>query len=91
VYLGWGPASRDPAVYDEPLRWDLDRDRKGRAHTAFGLGRHRCLGAPLGTLELVVALREFVRRLPDFTVEPGFEPRYSAAVNRTIARIPITY
>lgn len=91
VYLGWGPASRDPEVYDEPLRWDPHRDRKGKPHTAFGLGRHRCMGAPLGTLELMVALREFVRRLPNFTVEPGFEPRYSAAVNRTIAKVPITY
>jgi cytochrome P450 len=89
VYLGWGPASRDPAKFADPLRWVPGREEKG--HLAFGLGRHRCLGAALATLELEVALDCLLERHPALRVEPGFMPRYSVGVNRTIARLPIAF
>jgi cytochrome P450 len=44
VYLGWGPACRDPRIYDRPREWDMNRDAKN--HLAFGFGRHRCIGGP---------------------------------------------
>lgn len=55
-------ANRDPAVFPDPLRFDIDRDAK--SHVAFGGGAHTCLGIHLARMELVAALRALVRRHP---------------------------
>ena len=56
-------ANRDPAVFEEPGRFRVDRT--GPAPVAFGYGAHYCLGSALAQLELTVALREVVARQPD--------------------------
>lgn len=55
-------ANRDPAVFEEPGRFRVDRT--GPAPVAFGYGAHYCLGSALAQLELTVALREVVARQP---------------------------
>lgn len=47
-------AGRDPAVWDEPARFNPHRPAK--PHLAFGVGLHFCVGAPLARLELAAAL-----------------------------------
>ena len=66
VILPWAAANRDPEVFDHPDRFDLARD--GRRHLAFGVGIHRCLGAHLALLEIRVAMDEWLRRIPEFTL-----------------------
>lgn len=67
VYLGWAAANRDPAVFDGPQDFCLDRGRN--RHLTFGAGIHTCPGAALARMELRVALEEVLRRLPDLTIE----------------------
>lgn len=55
-------ANRDPAVFPEPDRLDLTRD--SRAHQAFGVGTHHCLGRPLARMELQVVYPTLLRRVP---------------------------
>ena len=61
-------ANRDNALVDEPERLDLTRTNH-TPHLAFGHGIHRCLGAPLGRLELQIAFATLLRRLP--TLQPA--------------------
>jgi cytochrome P450 len=63
----WYPAAnRDPAVFDEPERFDIAR--KPNNHIAFGgPGPHYCLGAHLARLELNVAFKMLYDRYPDIT------------------------
>ena len=47
--LAIGAANRDPEVFDEPERLDVQRSRG--SNISFGRGVHHCIGAPLARLE----------------------------------------
>ncbi|WP_024805390.1 cytochrome P450 [Nocardia sp. BMG51109] len=83
-----GSANRDPEVFADPDTFDLDRDT-GPA-LVFGGGRHHCLGANLGLLELRVALGEIVARVADFDIDPGGLRRIHSSNNRGFAAMPTT-
>ncbi|OBG67546.1 cytochrome [Mycobacterium sp. E3298] len=62
VYLA--AANRDPSVFADPHRFDIERSNAGR-HLAFSGGRHFCLGAALARAEGEVGLRTFFDRFPE--------------------------
>jgi cytochrome P450 len=74
VLVNLSSANLDPASFADPLRVDVDR--RGNPHLAFGGGPHRCLGSHLARRELRIALREWHRRIPEYTLSPGYEVRY---------------
>lgn len=58
-------ANRDPAVYQDPDTFRLDRRPSQTApHLAFGSGAHFCPGAWTARLEAKVALEVIIERLP---------------------------
>jgi cytochrome P450 len=61
VVLAYPAANRDPAVFDEPDRFDVGRTTN--RHLAFGYGRHYCAGAHLARLELSSFLSAFLDRV----------------------------
>ena len=63
-------------------------DREVNRHIAFGGGIHRCLGSHLARLELRIALREWHRRIPDYSVPEGHELVYTAGI-RSIEHFPL--
>lgn len=60
--LSVAAANRDPAVFDEPDRFDPARGR--RAHYAFGGGIHQCLGAGIARRAVVRAVEVLLRAGP---------------------------
>jgi cytochrome P450 len=71
VMAHFASANRDACVFAQADAYDPERDDIG-AHVAFGKGIHFCIGAPLGRLELRVALPMLLQRLPG--LRPGAEP-----------------
>ncbi|NNL68264.1 MAG: cytochrome P450 [Myxococcales bacterium] len=68
LLLLYPSANRDDAVFDEPDRFDVDRDPN--PHLAFGgFGAHFCLGASLARLELRVMFEELLTGLPPLALE----------------------
>jgi cytochrome P450 len=51
VMLSMGGASHDPEIYEDPDRFDIDRNPDNLL--TFGLGPHYCLGANLAKCELI--------------------------------------
>ena len=64
----------DPDVFPDPLTVDFDRPRK--TILAFTVGVHSCMGAHLARLEVKIALQEWLKRIPDFKLEPGTRTEY---------------
>jgi hypothetical protein len=69
LLLSLASANRDPAVFDEPGRFDVYRT-SAREHLALGKGIHVCLGAPLARLEVRTALELLVAKAPDLELVP---------------------
>ncbi|AJD43806.1 cytochrome P450 protein (plasmid) [Rhizobium gallicum bv. gallicum R602sp] len=65
-------ANRDPAEFECPNTIDLARE--DNRHTAFAYGPHRCLGSHLARREIVIALEEWLSRIPDFRIKKGTAP-----------------
>jgi cytochrome P450 len=66
LLLPFPAANRDPAYFDQADEFIIDRAEN--RHAAFGLGIHRCIGSNLARMELTVALEEWMKRIPDFSV-----------------------
>jgi cytochrome P450 len=81
-----GAANRDPSVFCEPDRFDLDRDTSRLV--SFGSGRHFCMGAPLARLESRVALEELVHRVGDYDIDLDGARRVHSVNVRGFAALP---
>ncbi|MCR9096597.1 MAG: cytochrome P450 [bacterium] len=66
-----GAANRDPAAFDDPLRFD--ETRSPNPHLGFGFGAHFCLGKQLALMEARIGLRRLFERFPEarFGRDPG--------------------
>ncbi len=72
VHVCLAVADRDPAGHPDPDVIEFGRQEHS---LAFGAGPHRCLGSHLARMQMRVALEEWHRRIPEYTLAPGTVPR----------------
>jgi cytochrome P450 len=84
VMLGSANTDDDEFGDGDEVRLDREENR----HLAFGGGIHRCLGSHLARQELRVALREWHKRIPEYTVKPGASLSYTTGI-RSIDNFPM--
>lgn len=89
VLLNFPAANRDPEVFERPD--EVDFDRPENRHVAFGAGIHRCAGANLARMELRVAIEEWLRRIPEFRLEPGTEVTWAGGQVRGPRTCPVVF
>ncbi|MEV6657268.1 cytochrome P450 [Nocardia fluminea] len=73
-------ANRDPAVFDEPDKFDPWR--KETATLAFGSGPHRCIGSALAKLEMRILFEEMTKRGFKFEQNGKPERGWSVFINQ---------
>lgn len=89
IYLSYAAANRDPAVFEDPHRFDILRSN-ARRHLAFGAGPHICIGARLAKLQLQILIREVLTRLPDLALDG--EPEWMRSIwFNAIIRMPVRF
>ncbi|MDB6159138.1 MAG: cytochrome [Gammaproteobacteria bacterium] len=74
VMLFLPAADLDPTEFAGSDRFDLTREKK--AHIAFNLGPHRCLGSHLARVELQTLYEVMLARLPPFRLDPDRPPNF---------------
>jgi cytochrome P450 len=89
VMFSLAGAGLDPAYWSAPEVFDLDREDK--AHIAFGVGPHRCVGSHLARLELQLLYAELLQRLPTFRLDPQAPPVFRAGNILAIESLPIRW
>lgn len=88
VTLLVGAANVDETEFEGADHVDFDRGRN--RHLAFGGGPHRCLGSHLARMELRVAMQEWHRRIPVYSIKEGETPRYSPGI-REVQYLPLVW
>jgi nocardicin N-oxygenase len=85
-------ASRDPAVFERPDRFDIHRENADD-HLVFGAGPHVCIGSHLARLELRVVFRSLIGRLPSLRLAvPAEELKWNTTSQaRRLAALPVTW
>ncbi|MEU4233967.1 cytochrome P450 [Nonomuraea sp. NPDC026600] len=63
VVIGVPEVNRDPRLFPEPDKLDVQRPRG--PHLAFGHGIHGCLGQQLARIEMRIGFTELITRLPN--------------------------
>ncbi|WP_439374164.1 cytochrome P450 [Bradyrhizobium sp. DASA03120] len=86
VLLSFPAANRDPKMFPDADKVVIDR-RENR-HAAFGLGIHRCVGSNLARMEMQVALEEWLKRIPDFRLDPAGTVTWSQGTVRGPRQLP---
>jgi cytochrome P450 len=91
VHVSYLTANRDERKFERAD--ELDLRRSGPSHMTFGWGGHHCLGAPLATTELQVALGTLLERFPDLKLaKPAEEVRWNkTSIWRYPLALPITW
>lgn len=82
-------AGIDERRYPDPMTVDFKREDK--THIAFGRGSHQCIGSLLARCELRVFLSEWLRRIPDFEIKAGEQPKCQSAAVNHVLHLPIVW
>ena len=81
VCLSWIGANQDPAQFESPEEFRLDRPHY--KHVSFGYGIHTCIGAPLARLELQLALQQVLARMPDIELDGEVQRKHFGGAGAT--------
>lgn len=89
VMLALPIANRDPREFPHPDA--LIIDRPNNRHLALGTGLHVCLGSHLIRMEARLVLSEFLKRIPEYTIDPDGILKWTTGQVGGMSRVPIRF
>jgi cytochrome P450 len=84
-----GAANTDPSTYGDAN--DVNFEREGERHIAFGAGIHRCLGSHLARTELRIIYEEWHARIPEYWIPEGASLTKDKGPIRQVLTLPIRW
>lgn len=88
VAMNFTVANYDPAMFADPLRFDIDRNPSDAL--AFSYGPHRCIGMSVARLESAIAFQELLRRFPE--TEPLARATYRpSTATAVVESLPVMF
>ena len=85
-----GAANRDPAVFEDPESFNINREKK--PHLAFGGGNHFCAGAWVARASVAqIAMPQVFRELPNLRLDPDNAPVDAGWVFRGMTKMPVLW
>lgn len=81
--------SRDPAKFDQPNAFDLNRKRT--AHLTFSSGPHLCIGHVLGRAEIRILTEEWLSRIQAFQATAGLRHATRMGTVMAIENLPLEW
>lgn len=82
-------ACRDEALFADPDRFDIRRDRV--PHAAFGYGPHFCAGHAFARGQERIALRMLVEAMPNLALDPAHEVEFRGWEFRAPTALHVTW
>jgi len=79
IFLLWAAANRDPAIFTDPDKLDLERHNT-HEHLGFGHGIHFCIGARLARMEARLILRELLQLTSRFSLDSTVPVRHVSSI-----------
>ena len=79
----------DETRFPDPLTVDFDRIDK--QHYTFAGGIHRCLGQNFARMQLHLLLEEWLKRIPDFALDPEAEPVIQSGRANAVIKLPLVW
>ncbi len=90
VLISWIAANHDERHFERP--GEVILDRSPNQHVAFGLGAHRCIGAPLARVMFEVMVKAVLDRVPDYEIDVQGVQRYAGNPTMTgVGKLPVTF
>jgi cytochrome P450 len=89
VVMFYGAANRDPAMFPDPDRLDVERGNADR-HIAFGFGPHVCVGKRVAQMQLEAVYSQLLRRFPDMRYTGGIDVAPNNFVY-AIRKLPVAF
>jgi cytochrome P450 len=89
IVLAHAIENRDPREFPNPDVFIADRSPN--RHFALGLGVHRCLGMHILRVEAQVTVEEFVKRIPEWELDPEGAPKWYAGQVGGMMEVPIVF
>lgn len=81
-------ANRDPAVFDEPDRFDIARSPN--PHLTFGAGPHFCLGSHVARCQMTAIFGQVLERMPGITLA-GDPVRLQSNFQNGLKSLPVRW
>ena len=70
MQVQYGAANRDPEMFADPAKFDMQRPNSHK-HLAFGAGIHHCVGRHLARKEMLVSFRNILKRMKNIRPARG--------------------
>lgn len=89
IIMNFPGANHDPEAFENPHEFRIDR--QVNRHVAFGAGIHRCAGSNLARMEMDVAIKTWMKRIPEFEVSKPDEVTWAGGQVRGPRFLPVSF